>query len=104
MHFEFALHATRDPSFLPRYQDVREHGLAELAEGLAERLKRAGIESSLSPDDLALAVKALSYGIALERLVDEGDVPDALLGRVLQLIFRGLRAEADAPAQLRPKS
>jgi AcrR family transcriptional regulator len=104
LYFEFALYATRDASFLPRYQIVREQGLAELAEGLAGGLKRAGIESSLSSDDLALAVKALTYGIALERLVGEDDVPDALLGRVLQLLFRGLRAEADAAAQPRPKS
>jgi AcrR family transcriptional regulator len=106
LYFEFALYAAREAGFLPRYQIVREQGLAELAEGLAGGLKRAGIESSLSSDDLALAVKALSYGIALERLVDEDDVPDALLGRVLQLLFRGLRAEADAAAQprARPKS
>jgi hypothetical protein len=43
----------------------------------------------------------LTYGIALERLVDEDDVPDALLGCVLQLLFRGLRAEADAAARPR---
>jgi AcrR family transcriptional regulator len=96
LYFEFALYAARDASFLPRFQIVREQGLAELGKGLAAGLKRAGIESSLSSDDLALAVKALSYGIALERLVDEDAVPDALLGRVLQLLFRGLRAEAEA--------
>lgn len=101
LYFEFALYAARDASFLPRFQSVREHGLAELAEGVAGGLKRAGIESSLSSDHLALAIKALSHGIALERLVDEDDVPDALLGRVLQLLFRGLRAEADAAAQPR---
>jgi AcrR family transcriptional regulator len=101
LYFEFTLYAARDSSFLPRYQIVREQGLAELAEGLAGGLKRAGIESSLSSEDLALAAKALSYGIALERLVDEDGVPDALLGRVLQLLFRGLRAEADAAAQPR---
>jgi AcrR family transcriptional regulator len=101
LYFEFALYAARDASFLPRFQIVREQGLAKLAEGLARGLKQAGIESSLSSNDLALAVKALSYGIALERLVDEDDVPDALLGRVLQLLFRGLRAEADAAAQPR---
>jgi hypothetical protein len=58
-------------------------------------LEKAGIDSSLGPTDLALALKALSYGLALERLVNEDSVPDALLGRVLELIFRGLRAEAD---------
>jgi AcrR family transcriptional regulator len=101
LYFEFTLYAARDTSFLSRYQDVREQGLAELTEGLMRGLKRAGIESSLSSDNLALAIKALSHGIALERLVDEDDVPDALLGRVLQLLFRGLRAEADAAAQAR---
>jgi AcrR family transcriptional regulator len=99
LYFEFSLYAARDASFLPRYQNVREQGLAELGEGIARGLKRAGIESSLSSDDLALAIKALSYGIALERLVGEDDLPDALFGRVLQVLFRGLRAEADAAAK-----
>jgi AcrR family transcriptional regulator len=94
LYFEFALHAARDPEFGRRFEAVREQGLAELADGIADGLQKAGLESSLEPADLALALRALSYGLALERLVNEDSVPDALLGRVLQLIFCGLRAEA----------
>jgi hypothetical protein len=45
--------------------------------------------------ELARAVRALSHGLALERLVDDESAPEALLGRVLALIFRGLRAELE---------
>jgi hypothetical protein len=40
-------------------------------------------------------VRALSHGLALERLVDEESAPEALFGRMLALIFRGLRAELE---------
>ena len=97
LYFEFALHAARDPAFARRFERVREQGLADLAAGIAEGLEKAGLESSLDPAELALALKALSYGVALERLVSEDSVPDELLGRVMELVFRGLRAEAEAP-------
>jgi AcrR family transcriptional regulator len=96
LYFEFALHAARDPAFARRFERVREQGLADLAAGIAEGLEKAGVESSLEPADLALALKALSYGVALERLVSEDSVPGELLGRVMELLFRGLRAEAEA--------
>jgi AcrR family transcriptional regulator len=96
LYFEFALHAARDPAFARRFERVREQGLADLAAGIAEGLEKAGLESSLDPAELALALKALSYGVGLERLVSEDSVPDELLGRVMELVFRGLRAEAEA--------
>jgi hypothetical protein len=48
--------------------------------------------------ELAEAIRALTYGLALDRLVDDGDASDALLGRVLELLFRGMRAEEHRPA------
>ena len=95
LYFEFALHAARDPDFAQRFEHVREQGLAELAAGVAAGLEHAGLESSLDPADLALALKALSYGLALERLVNEDAVPDGMLGRVMELIFRGATAERE---------
>lgn len=95
LYFEFSLHAARNPGFAGRFEAVRQEGLAELAEGLAEGLDRAGLGSAVDPGDLARAVRALSHGLALERLVDEESAPEALLGRVLALIFRGLRAELE---------
>jgi AcrR family transcriptional regulator len=96
LYFEFVLHAARDAEFADRFERVREQGLGELAEGIAAGLKKAGLDSSLDPADLALALKALSYGLALERLVNKNAVSDELLGRVMELIFRGIRAEREA--------
>jgi AcrR family transcriptional regulator len=96
LYFEFALHAARDAEFAEPFERVRERGLAELAAGIAAGLEKAGLDSSLDPVDLALALKALSYGLALERLVNEDAVSRDLLGRVMELIFRGIRAESGA--------
>ena len=96
LYFEFSLHAARNPGFARRFEAVREEGVTELAEGLAEGLERAGLGSAIDPADLARAVRALGHGFALERLVDEDSAPEALFGRVLALIFRGLRAEREA--------
>ena len=96
LYFEFVLHAARDAEFADRFERLRAQGLAELTGGIAAGLEEAGLDSSIDPADLALALKALSYGLALERLVDEDAVPRELLGRVMELIFRGIRAERDA--------
>jgi AcrR family transcriptional regulator len=93
LYFEFVLHAARDPEFADRFERVREQGLAELAEGIAAGMEKAGLDSSLDAADLALALKALSYGLALERLANEDGVSNELLGRVMELLFRGIRAE-----------
>jgi AcrR family transcriptional regulator len=96
LYFEFALHAARNPGFARRFEAVREEGLSELAEGLAEGLEHAGLGSAIEAGELARAVRALSHGFALERLMDEESSPaEALYGRVLGLIFRGLRAELE---------
>jgi AcrR family transcriptional regulator len=96
LYFEFALHAARDAEFAERFERVRERGLAELAAGIGTGLERAGLDPTLDPADIALALKALSYGLALERLVNDGAVSKDLLGRVMELIFRGIRAEREA--------
>lgn len=96
LYFEFSLHAARNPAFARRFEAVREEGLKELAQGLADGLDHAGLGSAVEPPDLARAVRALSHGLALERLVDEESAPEELFGRVLALIFRGLRAELEA--------
>jgi AcrR family transcriptional regulator len=92
LYLEFLLHAARDKAFARRFSAVRKEGMAQLADGVAEGLKAAGIESSLEPLELATAIRALSYGLALDRLVDERSSSDELLGLVLRLIFGGLRA------------
>ena len=93
LYLEFLLHAARDKSFAQRFAAVRDEGIAQLADGVAEGLKAAGIESSLEPLELATAIRALSYGLALDRLVDDKSIPDELLGRMLGLIFSSVREQ-----------
>jgi AcrR family transcriptional regulator len=96
LYFEFVLHAARNPSFAQRFQLVREEGLAQLAEGLASALEHAGVGSSVSARELAEAIRALTHGLALDRLVEGGRGSEASVGRVLELLFRGIRSEAQA--------
>ena len=44
-------------------------------------------------DELAQGLRALSYGLALDRLVGDGRESEALLGRISALIFRGRAAD-----------
>ena len=96
LYFEFVLHAARSPGFARRFEAVREDGLRELAEGLTAGLEQAGVERTIAPRELAEAVRALSYGLALDRLVGRGDGSEALMRRVLELIFQGMSAESGA--------
>ena len=96
LYFEFSLHAARNPGFARRFEAVRGEGLAELADGLADGMAHAGLGSAMDAGELARAVRALSHGLALDGLVDEDATPEALFGRVLALIFGGLRAELEA--------
>jgi hypothetical protein len=73
---------------------VRDEGTAKLTEGLAAGLEHAGVDAPIAADDLARAIRALSYGLALDSLVDRGGEPEALLGPVLELVFRGIRSDA----------
>jgi AcrR family transcriptional regulator len=95
LYFEFSLHAARHRGFAERFEALRQDGLKELADGLAEGLEHAGLGAAADATELARAVRALSHGLALERLLDEGADQEALFARVLALIFRGLRAEVE---------
>lgn len=94
LYFEFALHAARDPAFGRRFSAIRDRGLTELATGIAEGLRHAGVDSTADPAVLARAIRALSYGLALDQLVDRGESKE-LLGDVLGWLFRGVRSDAD---------
>ena len=97
LYFEFALHAARDPAFARRFRKVRQAGLGELVRGVGEGLDHAGLGHPMPADELARGLRALSYGLALDRLVGDGRGSEALFGRLAELIFRGLAAESQAP-------
>ena len=88
------LHAARDPAFARRFRKVRQAGLRELRGGLSNGLEHAGIEPTVPSNQLARGLRALSYGLALDRLMGDGRGSEVLFGRVTELIFRGLAAES----------
>lgn len=90
LYIEFTLHAARDPAFARRFRKVRKAGLRELEVGLMEGLEHAGVEAAVPTGELARGLSALSYGLALERLIDGGGGSEALFGRLTELIFQGL--------------
>ncbi len=94
LYFEFALHAARDPAFARRFRKVRKEGLRELRGGLSDGLEHAGLDPTLPVNQLARGLRALSYGLALDRLVGNDRGSEMLFGRVTELIFQGLAGES----------
>ena len=92
LYFEFALHAARDPAFARRFRKVRQAGLRKLQGGLSDGLEHAGLELPLPAIELAQGLRALSYGLALDRLVGAGRGTEELFGHVTELMFAGVAA------------
>ena len=97
LFFEFAVYAARNEGFreqlVARYRSLRER----LADLLAERVDRLGIDPVVPPDEVAAMAFAMANGMALERLLEPEAVPDTLFGEMMATFFTGLRARAGVP-------
>jgi AcrR family transcriptional regulator len=85
---EMNIHVARHPELAPAFAAGRREQLAEVADIITEHSKASGDPLPLPADQMAIAVEALSQGIALHTLVDPEGVPDDLLGRVYSLLFQ----------------
>jgi AcrR family transcriptional regulator len=96
LFFEFTVYAAHNEGFrialAARSRTMRER----LAERLAARAARLGIEPVLPPEQVATMTFAMAHGVALERLLDPKAVPDGLLPEMMAVFFSGLRARAAA--------
>jgi len=96
LFFEFAVHAARHEDFreqlVARYRALRER----LAELLASRAERLGIEPVVPSEEIAAMAFAMANGMALERLLEPEAVPDTMFGEMMATFFTGLRARAAA--------
>jgi AcrR family transcriptional regulator len=88
LSLEFNIHVARHPELAPKYAAHSREQLAQVAELISARTIEFGTSPPLPVDQMAIAVEALSKGIALQKLVDPDSVPDDLLGRVYSLLFR----------------
>ena len=80
-----------DGAFVDRRRELH----AAVTDAVAAHLDQAEVAPPLPPAELATLLMALSNGLALERQIDRGSVPDDLFGRVLALVVGGDGARPD---------
>jgi AcrR family transcriptional regulator len=95
LHMEFIVHADRDPELAGRF-GARSAALREaISRYISQYQEEAGIELALPPDDLALVLRALGIGLAVEALAGPGSVRQDLYGDFVELLVGLLRKSAE---------
>jgi AcrR family transcriptional regulator len=96
LHMEFIAHASRDPELAGRF-GTRSAALREaVAHYIASYQEEAGTEFALPPDDLALVLRALGIGLAVEALVSPDAVRKDLYGDFVELLVEMSRQGGSA--------
>jgi AcrR family transcriptional regulator len=99
--FEFTAYAVRNDEFRAELV-ARRHALrSRIAAALGTRAEELGIQSAVPIEQVAVMTGAMATGFAVERLLEQDDVPDELFGTMLLVFFAGLRALAAEPAGTR---
>ena len=92
LFIEYWSHAVRDPELRPEFAS-RFAALRETtARLLSAEAEAAGVELPLEAEQIAIAVNALTNGIALEHLADPEGVPIDLYGPLPALLLGAVRA------------
>ena len=106
---EYWTYAVRDPrmreQFAKRFGAFRDTTARMIATELDDaRARRGKWELPEPPEDLAIGINALVYGVALQYMAAPDEMPDELLGKIVDLIFTGIRDwnEQGAPPKRRP--
>jgi AcrR family transcriptional regulator len=95
LHMEFIAHADRDPELARRF-GTRSMAMREaVARYIAHYQQEAGLELAMGVDDLALVLRALGIGLAIESLVSPDTVRHDLYGDFVELLV-SLQRERDS--------
>jgi AcrR family transcriptional regulator len=95
LHLEFIAHSRREPELAHRFGS-RSAALREaVAHYIAGYQEEEGVELALPPEDLALVLRSLGIGLAVEALVSPDAVRDDLYGDFVELLV-GLLREREA--------
>ena len=106
LHMEFIANSGRDPELAGRFGN-RSAALREAISGyIAGVQEEIGVKLPLPPDDLALVLRALGIGLAVEALVSPDAVRSDLYGDFVELLVgllrdRGIAAAASVSGQRR---
>lgn len=96
LHMEFVAHAGRDPELAERF-GTRSAALREaIAAYIAHYQELEGIEAELTPDELALMLRALAIGLSIEALVSPEAVREDAFGDFVELLVKLLREHSVA--------
>jgi AcrR family transcriptional regulator len=104
LHMEFIAHAERDPELAGRF-GTRSAALREaIAAYIAHYQGEEGVEAPLPPADLALVLRALGIGLAIEALVSPDAVRKDLYGDFVELLVGMLREQGAAAGDKRGRA
>jgi len=91
LHMEFIANGDRDPELAKRF-GIRSLAMREaVSHYISQYQAEAGVELAMSADDLALVLRALGIGLAIESLVSPDTVRHDLYGDFVELLVRLLR-------------
>jgi AcrR family transcriptional regulator len=90
MFFEFVAHAGRTPAFRREFRKRSRRLRQAFGHAIERRSADLGTELALPVEQAAVAVAALTHGIAVQRITDPKSVPDELLGQLVVLLLRGM--------------
>jgi AcrR family transcriptional regulator len=96
LHEHWSL-AVRDPSLAKAYAARERRLRADIATTIEARHQTTGVPLVVPAERVATMILALANGMAMDRLVDEGAVPEDLFGEALSLLYDGLVRRAEAP-------
>jgi AcrR family transcriptional regulator len=95
LHLEFLAGSRREPELAERF-GTRSAAMREaIATYIAHYQEEEGVEAPLPPADLALVLRALGIGLAIEALVSPEAVRDDLYGDFVELLVTMMRERAD---------
>lgn len=87
LFIEFWSEATRDSLVRDRFAANQQRTRRRLEQVIEDRAARTGWQLPLPAAELAIILKAISNGIALEKLSTPDEIPDDLLARAVHALF-----------------
>ncbi len=96
LHMEFVAHADRDPELARRFGTRSAAMRQALSRYIAQFQRDADVELAMPADDLALILRALGIGLAIESLVSPDAVRRDVYGDFVELLVSRMREGAPA--------
>lgn len=97
LHMEFIAHADREPELARRFGSRSAAMREAVAHYITQYQEEAGVELALPADELALVLRALGIGLAVESLVSPDAVRHDLYGDFVEQLVVLLREQGAKP-------